>query len=239
MAVGKDSFFQYKESRALSGYRSAWLVKWPGTTYYSLIGATETVPYVFGDNETFDFNLLQSPVIGQVQGKMELESQDIDVLHNRDNAYRYNKLRDQVLDFMVINAEYVGYKFSGTISYRPQNAEADINRATVTIVPMDASVVPVYDARPEIRETLCFANDIPATISSGGKIDFSVKQSGAEVTVKAQKLAADGTETEAGMAVTTTNEKEVTFSEGGLYVITVSADEYAPWSSTVYVEAAE
>lgn len=239
MAVNEKSFFQYKESRALSGYKSAWLVKHPEDTSgkYSLIGATESVPYVFGDKETFEFNLLQAPVIGQVEGKLSLEAQDIEVLHHRDNAYRFEKLKGKVLDFMVINAEYVGYKFTGTVDYRPNNAEADINRATVTIIPMDAEPTPIYNARPEIIETLCFKDEIPATIKVGDKINLSVKQSEASATLTAKKIA-DGTneETDATESVTSTDLAAVTISASGLYALTVKASGYASWTTTVYVE---
>ena len=241
--MNEKSFFQYKEGRALSGYKSAWLVKLPENNgKYSLIGATETVPYVFGDKETFEFNLLQSPVIGQVEGKLSLESQDVDVLHHRDNAYRYEKLKGKVLDFMCINAEYVGYKFSGTLDYRPNNAEADINRATVTIIPMDAETTPIYDARNEIIETLCFADEIPSTVKTGEAIDFSVKQTGATVTYTVTKIAS-GTNVES-LAVSTTdytqgsNSSSITFNSTGLFAIKASANNYAAWTTTVYVEQA-
>lgn len=235
--MNKDAFFQYKETRALSGYKSAWLVKRSGETKYSLVGATESVPYVFGDKETFDYNLLQSPTIGQVEGKMSLEAQDIEVLHHRDNAYRYEKLKGQTLDFMVVNAEFVGYKFVGTLDYRPNNAEADVNRATVTITPMSASVKPIFNARPEVIETLCFASVIPESIKAGTAIDLSVVQSGVTPTISA-KLIADGTnvETDATANLVTTNINAVTISVSGLYAITVSANGYASWTTTVYVE---
>ena len=237
--MNKDAFFQYKESRALSGYKSAWLVKHPEDTSgkYSLVGATESVPYVFGDKETFDFNLLQSPVIGQVEGKMSLEAQDIEVLHHRDNAYLYEKLKGQTLDFMVINAEFVGYKFVGTLDYRPNNAEADINRATVTITPMSASVKPIFNARPEVIETLCFASVIPETIKTTDTIDLSVVQSGVTPTVKAVKIT-DGTneETDATASVISTDITKVSISASGLYALTVEASGYASWTTTVYVE---
>lgn len=240
MALNENAFFQYKEDRALSGYKSAWLVKHPDDTSgkYSLIGATETVPYVFGDKESFDYNLLQSEVIGQVEGKKTLDQQDVDVLHHRDNAYRYEKLKGRVLDFMAVNAELMGYKFSGTLDYRPNNAEADVNRATVTITPMDAQGTPVFNARPEIIETLAFASSIPATIKVGDQIDLSVKQ-GVTVTVSAKKIA-DGTnvETDATSDVSSTDVKKVTISTEGLYALTVSADGYASWTTTVYVEPA-
>lgn len=237
MAIDNNTFFQVKEARALSGYRSAWLIKGDNGKY-SLVGATETVPYVFGDKDTFEYDLLQAPTKGQVEGKMSLESQDIEVLHHRDNAYRYEKLKGKVHDFMVINAEFVGYKFTGTLDYRPNNAEADINRATVTITPMSASVTPIFNARGDIEETLCFANSIPATVKVGEKIDLSVVQSSATVTVSAKSIAGGtNAETDATASVSTTNISAVTISAEGLYALTVSASGYAPWTTTVYVEA--
>lgn len=238
--MNKDAFFQYKETRALSGYKSAWLVKRVGEEKYSLVGATESVPYVYGDKETFDYNILQSPVIGQVEGKMSLEAQDIEVLHHRDNAYLYEKLKGQTLDFMVINAEFVGYKFVGTLDYRPNNAEADVNRATVTITPMSASVKPIFNARPEVIETLCFASVIPETIKTTDTIDLSVVQSGVTPTIKAVKIA-DGEydeskETDATASVISTDIKKVSISASGLYALTVEASGYASWTTTVYVE---
>ena len=238
MAVDNNSFFQYNETRAQSGYKSAWLVKRAGADKYSLVGATETVPYVFGDKDTFEFDILQSPTKGQVEGKMSLEPQDIEVLHHRDNAYRFEKLKGQSLDFMVINAEFVGYKFVGTLDYRPNNAEADVNRATVTITPMSAQTIPVFNARPEVEETLCFASAIPATVKVGAEIDLSVTQSGVTPTVTAVTIA-DGTNEEADATanLSTADIKNVTISVAGLYAITVSAEGYASWTTTVYVEA--
>jgi hypothetical protein len=235
--IDATTFFSYKESRAKSGYKSAWLVKMPGNTKYSLIGGTESVPYVFGDKETFDFNLLQSPVIGQVEGKVNLEPVDVPVLHHRDNAYRYEKLEGLTLDFMSINSEFVGYKFTGTIDYRPNTAEADVNRATVTITPMDASATPIFNAREEIMPTLCFKSSIPDTIKVGGSIDLSVVGDVA-VTVSAVSIGA-GTnkETTATSDVVSSDLTKTTISKTGLYAITVSAEGYASWTTTVYVEA--
>ena len=237
MALNPNSFFQYKESRAKAGYKSAWLVKDHETGKYSLVSASETVPYVFGDKETHEFNLLQSPVIGQVEGKFSLEPQEVEVLHHRDNAYRFHKLKGRTLDFMCINAEYMGYKFCCTVVYKPNGAEADVNKATVTITPMDANTTPVFNARPEVVETLCFANAIPETVKVGDKINLSVIQSGVTPTVKAVKIA-DGTneETDATSTVVSTNIAGTTISAVGLYAITVSADGYASWTTTVYVE---
>ncbi len=239
MAFNEKTFFQYKESRALSGYRSAWLIRLPDNedNKYSLIVASETVPYPFGDKENFEFDLLQSPVIGQVEGKTSLESKDIEVLHHRDNAYRFEQLKGKIWDMMCINAEYMGYKFTGTIDYRPNDAEADVNRATVTITPMDAETVPVFNARPLILETLCFADEIPATVKLTETVNLSVKQTSATVTVSAKVINDTTNIAEDTTDVITTDITKISFSKAGLYVLTATANGYASWTTTVYVEA--
>ena len=241
MAVNENSFFQYKETRALSGYKSAWLVYDANIGKYCLIGATESVPYVFGDKDTFEFDILQAPTKGQVEGKPSLEAQDIEVLHHRDNAYRFGKLKGKTLDFMTINGEYVGYKFSGTLDYRPNNAEADVNKATVTITPMSAAAIPVLNARPEIIETLCFAKGVPATVKVGEEFNISVIQKNlATVAYSMVKIGDNNVETDATSSLTSTDPTKATISAEGLYAITVSdsAEAFAPWTTTVYVESA-
>ena len=240
MALTENSFFQYKETRALSGYKSAWLYKDPDLGKYCLVGATESVPYVFGDKDTMEFDILQSATKGQVEGKPSLEAQYIEVLHHRDNAYRFNKMKGKTIAFMSINAEFMGYKFSGTLDYRPNNAEADVNRATVTITPMSADATPVYDARSQIVETLCFASAVPATIKVGEEFDISVIQSTATASYKMVKIGDNNVETDATTSLSSTDPKKATISAEGLYAITVSdtAEAYAPWTTTVYVESA-
>jgi hypothetical protein len=239
MALTENSFFQYKETRALSGYKSALLYKDTNLDKYCLICATETAPYVFGDKDNFEFDILQSDTKGKVEGKMSLESKDFEVLHHRDNALRFEKLKGQTLDFMTINGEFMGYKFTGTIDYRPNDAEADINRATVTITPMSAEATPVYDARSQIVETLCFANTIPATVNVNESVDFSVLQSSATVSISVEEYRDGYWGTDATSDAQTTG-NYVQFKTAGLYAITVSDEQsnYAPWTTTVYVESA-
>ena len=236
----ENSFFQIKETRALSGYKSAWLYKDLELGKYCLVGATESVPYVFGDKDSYEFDILQSPTKGQVEGKPTLEPKDIEVLHHRDNAYRFGKMKGKAIDFMTINAEFVGYKYTGTLDYRPNDAEADVNRATVTITPMSADAIPVFNARNEIAETLCFASAIPATVKAGDKFDLSVVQTITTATYKIVPIGANNIETDATASFTSTNPQEASISSEGLYAITVSdtAKQYASWTTTVYVESA-
>ena len=244
MALNENSFFQYKETRAQSGYKSAWLYFDTTISKYRLLCLSETVPYVFGaDNDSFEFDILQSETKGLVQGKANVETKSVEVLHHRDNAYRFNKLKGKTIDFMTINGDLMGYKYSGTLDYRPNDAESDVSRATVTITPMSADATPVFNARSQIAETLCFAQAIGATIKVGQTFDLSVKQSTASVTYSLVKINDDGTETEDKTSLNSSDPKKATISTEGLYAITVadsnlSDPTYASWTTTVYVEPA-
>jgi hypothetical protein len=240
MLTNKNAFWQFDENRAKAGYKSAWLVKKPNADKFSLIGLTTTVPYPFGDTESFDINVLQSSTIGKVEGKFSMENVDVPVYHHRDNAYRFNKLAGQVLEFMSINSEFVGYKFTGTLKYKPDSAEASENTATVTVTPLSGSEIPVYDARSEIIETLCIAGVIPETVQVGQTVDFSVKQPNASLTFAVKKIApSTNVETNAVEAVDYSfTGNKISFVSTGLMAVTISADNYESWTTTVYVESA-
>jgi hypothetical protein len=233
--ISNDAYNKYLENKGQSGYRAAILVSETGDVEggYSLLVASESVPSIFGSSDSFEFDLLNSPVKGKIAGKMTLEDKEVEVLHHRDNVYRFEKLKDKTLNFMVIDSQFVGYKFVGTIAYRMNDATADVLRGTYTITPMSADPVPILDARPFCKETLCFASVVPDDINAGKTITLSVVQTNANETYTAKKIASDGTETD---ATTVIIDKVFTApDEGGLYAITASATNYAPWTTTVYV----
>lgn len=233
--IEKDAYFKYLEHKGQSGYRAAILVKEQNATLYSLLVASETVPSVFGSQDSFEFDLLNSPVKGKIAGKMSLDDKEVEVLHHRDNVYRFEQLKNKVLDFMVVDSNFVGYKFSGTLSYRMNDASADVLRGTYTISPMSADPNPIMDARSLCQETLCFSDVIPDTVKAGETLSLSVVQS-VTPTFKS-KLYANGTwgaETELNAG---TGGAYTAPSTAGLYAITASATGYASWTTTVYVEA--
>ena len=239
MAIEKDSYYKYLEHKGQAGYRAAILVKEQSAQFYSLLVASETVPSVFGTPDSYEFDLLNSPVKGKIAGKMSLDDKEVEVLH-RDNVYRFDKLKGKVLDFMVVDSTFVGYKFSGTISYRMNDASADVLRGTYTITPMSADPNPILNARSLCQETLCFADVVPDTIPArtGGSattINLSVVQSDATVTYSVDKIADDGSVTSDTSAIA--GNVFTAPSTGGLYAITASASGYAPWTTTVFVEA--
>lgn len=235
--IANDAYNKYLENKGQSGYRAAILVSETGDVEggYSLLCASETVPSMFGSTDSFEFDLLNSPVKGKIAGKMTLDDKEVEVLHHRDNVYRFEKLKDKTLNFMVVDSQFVGYKFVGTVSYRMNDATADVLRGTYTITPMSADPVPVLDARPYCKETLCFSSVVPDDIDAGKTITLSVVQTDATVTYSAVKIAKDGKETPESSAIA--GNVFTAPASGGLYAITATATGYAPWTTTVYVNA--
>lgn len=248
MAITKDAYFKFIENKGQSGYRAAILVKLPTETKYSLLCASETVPSIFGSSDSFEFDLLNSPVKGKIEGKFSLEDKEVEVLHHRDNVYRFEKLKNKTLDFMVVDGQFVGYKFVGTVAYRMNDASADVLKGTYTITPMSADPTPVLNARDLCIEALCFGSVVPEECNAGDKIALSVVQTSATVTYTSQLVTqVNGVITE-GEPVTISADtdgviKFVAPTSGGLYAITATASgtddgKYAPWTTTVYVHKA-
>ena len=161
----KDAFYQYNESQAQVGYKSAVLYKEQGDTKYRFLCASESVPFPYGTKETFEYDLLNSSSKGMVEGKNTLDQKEVELLYTPNNAYLFEKLKGRVLDFMSITSDKIGYKYHGTISFRPNDATSDIHRGTYTITPMGASEIPNFMAREECYKPLFFADVIPYEIS--------------------------------------------------------------------------
>lgn len=235
--MNNNAFYNFQENRAQAGYKSAIVVKQQEDTKYSLLIASETVPTIFGTVSSFEYDLLNSPTTGKIEGKSSLEEKEVECLLHRDNIWRFEQLRGKILDFMYVTPDFVGYKFTGTVSFRPNDAGADVLRGTYTIVPMSADDTPIYNVRDMVQETLCFDSAIPENINSGDKINLSVAQKSATVTYKQFNIGSDGSKgVETDIAVEN-GQATITLEAGGLIGITASADGYASWTTTVYVNA--
>ncbi len=239
MPINNDSFYKYEEKRAQAGYKTALLVKENG--YYSMLIASETVPSIFGTKDSFEFDLLNMPTKGKVEGKMSLEDKDVEFLYHRDNIYRLNKLVGKVLDFITLTPDFVAYKFTGTITQKMNDASNDVLKGTYTITAMSANPTPILNGRGiSIQETLCFANAIPESVAQNDKINLSVIQTGTSVSYTYKTISGENNEEGEEQTINAVSgEWTVPASVSGLIAITAKATGYAPWTTTVYVKAAE
>lgn len=232
------------DKKTLSGYNSLLLVREPGQKLYSIFLDMETVPSVFGEEETFEFNNLGSSVKGKVRGKRSLESKDFEFMRHRDNIYRANQLKNKMLDFLQIDSQFNAYQFSGTFSFRANDATADVLKCTGTIVPAIASDEPIIDCRDLIQETLLFMTSIPdeLEISASESVvpiisqvsDFTIAatcDNSAFVVTATQPTSG---KQEGSVSIKTTS--GVSEKAYGVVFITISKEGYAPWTTTIAVE---
>lgn len=244
--MANDMFFGYQESQAHAGYRSAILYREQGESKYRFLCASETVPFPFGTKETFEYNLLNAATLGQVEGKDSIEQKEVELLYTRNNALLFEKLKGKVLDFMSLTPQMVGYKYNGTIAFRPNDASNDIHRGTYTITPMSADTTPYYMAREEVLVPLYFASTIPDEISLA-----SLPQDATKISINLAVKNADSANFKYDTIVASTNRetgvlKEITITEGvgelpkekGLYVIyaePTTTGTHSGCFATVYV----
>lgn len=239
-------FLHYDDKRSMSGYNSMLLVKTAAETKYSLLLPLESTPSVFGEVETFEYDLLTAPTKGQVAGKESLDSAEVDFLLHRDNIRRLQDLEGKVLDFLAVYGDYTGYKFTGTIKIRPQNAEADVLRGTFTITPISAEPMRL-DCRDCIKETVWFINAIEEEIkfsseSKTATVVIETDPKNAKIAVKSDSNVFTATATQAAgeepAKVVVNCSESISGKEYGIITVTASAQgtgteedpEYAPWT---------
>lgn len=163
---------KYCDNRVMNGYGSLLLYKRHDEPKYHFLIALETVPFVNGSVETFDYDLTSCRSKGKVAGKEDIEDKDVDFMWHRDNIMKLESLVGEVLEFMSIDKEYVARTYTGTIAVRPQDLTGDIAKGTFTITAMYASTYSIYDARDLIMDTIVFANPIASELvidSADGK----------------------------------------------------------------------
>lgn len=230
----KNMFYKYQESRAQSGYGGALLVKEQGESKYVLLIPLETVPSFFGSQESFDFNLLNSPVKGKVAGKMEMEDSSCEFLWHRDMLWRLEQYVDKVLDFLVIAKDYTGTKATGSFTYHQNEKSADVDKGTINFSIMSGSPRPILNCRPLILEPLCFADVIPDEVTAGDSVNLTLVQSEVTATYKTFTID-DSNQASEKTSATVSNGVWTATGSDQIVGIEVSADGYASWTTTIYV----
>lgn len=245
----QGDIIQFEDTRGISGYGTALLVKESGEKLYSLYLPMEEVPSVYGSTESFDYNILISMVKGKVQGKQELDDVDIDVMLHRDNVLRIQSLTGQLLDFLVLYQDGTGYTFSATTSFRPNTAGADILKGTLTFTPSSADPISI-DVRDLIKQTVKFTQSIPNMIAFNSekkeqKVIVKIAQPNATYNITSNNTAFTVSEPTSDGEITITASDDITADQYGIiYIKAGSSDKlngsetdlkYAPWTTTIGV----
>lgn len=235
----RNIFYKFQESRAVTGDRSALLAKLPNEDKYSMFLPIAELPSFESSPDTTDFELLNMPTKGQLEGKTTLENVDVPFMWHRDNIYRLEKYKGQVIEFLDFQPDYTAKKIRGTYTFRRDNAQpSSVLQGILTIVPMSMSDTSILNCRDMVEETLCFAAAIPSTVEVGDTIDLSLVQDDIAATYTIAKINdTTGAETADTTAFTIEGSKAtVGDTANGLYAIKASATGYASWTTTIYVK---
>jgi hypothetical protein len=172
-------------------------------------------------------------------GKTSLDDKEVEFLLHRDNIYRLENLKGKTLDFLYFTPDFMGWKFTGTIKVRPNDASADVLRGTYTITPMSADESPIMDARSLVMETICITDVVPDSIAvntTGEAINIVTDIDGCTVAAVIRDndgISAKYTAVVSEQSVTLSAAAGTTAADYAIAYITVSKSGYASWTTTV------
>lgn len=153
---------EYDDHRAISGIGGALYFKKPSDTKYAFAFATENIPSVRGDVESYEFSIITSPFKGQTEGQMTLDKKDVPVLWHRDMISRLKEIAGMgELDFLAVAQDYSADQFTGTLQFKRDDISGDTLKGTVTIIPSAATTDYILDCRSMLMLTAKFKSIIP------------------------------------------------------------------------------
>lgn len=240
------TFQKFDDNRVISGYGAITLVKEQSETKYSLFLPGETVPCPLGSQDSFDYDILQSTTKGKVKGKMTIDDKEVEFMLHRDNVYRLNQLVGKVLDFLYVTADYMALRYTGTITYRPNDASADVLKGTYTITAASCDdKISIMDVRGLYKDTVVFTDVVPTSVTVGSDetvLSIAVNPKDAELTTVCENENFEISASQASgetPAKITIKKKSISPAEApqyGMLYITASKEGYAPWTTTIALD---
>ena len=232
--IEKSRFFQaVDEKRAVSGVAAGFYMK-DSSGKYSILLPLETVPSIASTPESIDIDVTTSDVIGKIEGKVTLEEKEVDFFMHRDSAKRLETIKGTQQEFIVLFPDFSGWKFTGTVSYAPQDATSgDPLRGTFKITPTtnDGFVSNVYDL---LRKTCLFASIIQpfVELAVGDTLDINIQLSDAAGT-----FASTSNATGIATVVDAVDKITITAVAAGSSEVTLKSmhTAQASWETTILV----
>ena len=207
----------------------------------------ETVPSVVGSTETVEVDLLTSSIKTKIEGKSTVDDVDVEFLWHRDNLKRLREAEGEEHKFLISYPDYTGWKFTGKIKYRPNEATSDKLTGTITIIASSVDEHETEDVREFLVKTCIIDTPLPATLTLNksneeykvGEVSSTI--SGATFTATSNSSTVASASISAVSSDNNKKELSITPSAKGFCIIeiTASASGYASWTTTIAVEVEE
>ena len=182
------------DRRAISDIGAAIFVKRGGESKYHLWLTVTNIPATGSTNESIDTTVTTSIRNTSVDGRQNPGTKEFTYFAHRDNFEILREDNGKELDFLQVNPDMTGHKFSGKVrSYQDEVTvgSALTGKATVTVTSSEeTAVINVLDL---IQDTVTFESAIDAVvhIKSGAEVKVNVETNPADATVTAT-LDAEG-----------------------------------------------
>ena len=224
---------QFPENRAKSGIGCALYSK-NATGKFSIVLPLETVPVASAAAGSIDIDVTTVPFIGKIEGKASLDEKESDFFVHRDSIRRLQELTGKTTEFLVVNPDYTGYRYNGTVSIAQSDATSgDPLKGTMKIIPSE-DLGFIDDCFDLLQQTAKFSSPIEPTrvLKKSEKYEVTIETDPADATVTAESDAS-------GCASATVTGKKlmVTGVAAGSAVISLKAakDGCASWVTTIHV----
>lgn len=202
---------------------------------YVLFLPLETLPSVVGSVNTFENNVTTSRSIGKIKGKKTIDDKEVTFLWCRDNIERINKFVGKQLDFLVSYKDGTGWKFSGEVTYKPDDGTAsDKLTGTLTIIASnveDVATTNVLDlmAKTCVITSGSFPSELYIAPSKEESISLKFSNATGTATAKSDNTSITATITGSTLKITGTQ------AGNGIVTVTTNASGEASWEYHILV----
>lgn len=228
---------QFPENRAKSGIGCALYAK-NASGKFSIVLPLETIPVASAAAGSIDIDVTTVPFIGKIEGKASLDEKESEFFVHRDSIRRLKELTGKIVEFLVVNPDYTGYRYNGTVSIAQSDATSgDPLKGTMKIIPSE-DLGFIDDCFDLLQQTAKFASPIEPTLllKKGEKYEATIETDPADATISAESNS-----TSCATGTVTGKKLTVTGVAVGSAVISLKAskDGCAPWVTTIHVVVEE
>ena len=196
------------DTRAMTDIGSAIFVKRGGATKYSLWLATTNIPATGSAPEQVETTVNTSRTKTYTYGRQDTPQKECTFMAHRDNFEILKGDYNKQLDFLQINPDGTGWKFSGFVSFFQDEISVGSNltgKAVITVSSRED--LPTNNVVDIIEETVTFVSSVPADveIEGTGTTTINIVNDPADATITAES------DTE-GVATVQVEDKTVTIT---------------------------
>lgn len=231
-----EVFNKLEELKARAGKGSGlYTTHFQSDGLYAMFLAFIKVPFIKKSLGTLEVKVACSDTITKVEGITTLEEAETTIYLHRDSIRMLEKLDGKTIPLLVMLGNFTGWKYSGAISYTPNDVEMDaLMEGTVKITP---ATTPEYidDCFPLVKPTAQFKSVIPENVeleTTTGKYEQEV-----EMKLDGSTFTATSGKDTIATATVTANKLVITGKTAGSTVISLisAMAGCASWETTIHV----